>query len=286
MLNKIVPNKILLFFELIRFEKPIGFLLLMWPCWIALATIEYQNKFSILYFYFFVGAFIMRSAGCIINDLIDINIDNKVNRTSNRPLTSKKILIYEALVLLFILLLIAFLILLQFNLRTILIGLISVPLIVVYPFMKRITYLPQLFLGLVFNWGIFIVSMEIYNRITLDLLLLYIACVFWTLAYDTIYAYQDIQDDIKNKLKSTAILFGMKGRLFVKFFYLIFFIIIGYLGYKSSDSMLSLALIISMIFFMIFYLNKWDINLSKSGNYFFKFNNYIGLFSFIYLLIF
>ena len=163
MLNKIVPNKILLFFELIRFDKPIGFLLLMWPCWIALAAIEYQSNFNMLYFYFFVGAFLMRSAGCIINDLIDINIDKNIIRTSNRPLTSKKILVHEALILLFILLLLAFLILLQFNFKTILIGLISLPLIILYPYMKRITYLPQLVLGLVFNWGVFIVSIEI-NR--------------------------------------------------------------------------------------------------------------------------
>lgn len=286
MLNKIVPNKILLFFELIRFDKPIGFLLLMWPCWIALAAIEYQSNFNMLYFYFFVGAFLMRSAGCIINDLIDINIDKNIIRTSNRPLTSKKILVHEALILLFILLLLAFLILLQFNFKTILIGLISLPIIIVYPYMKRITYLPQLVLGLVFNWGVFIVSIEIYNKITPDLLLLYIGCVFWTLAYDTIYAYQDIQDDIKNKLKSTAILFGIKGRLFVKLFYLIFLIIIGYLGYKSSDSILSIGIIISVIFLMIIYLNKWMINSNASSNYFFKLNNYIGLFSFIYLIIF
>ncbi|PPR45530.1 MAG: 4-hydroxybenzoate octaprenyltransferase [Alphaproteobacteria bacterium MarineAlpha5_Bin8] len=286
MLNKIVPNKILLFFELIRFDKPIGFLLLMWPCWIALAAIEYQSNFNMLYFYFFVGAFLMRSAGCIINDLIDINIDKNIIRTSNRPLTSKKILVHEALILLFILLLLAFLILLQFNFKTILIGLISLPLIILYPYMKRITYLPQLVLGLVFNWGVFIVSIEIYNKITPDLLLLYIGCVFWTLAYDTIYAYQDIQDDIKNKLKSTAILFGIKGRLFVKLFYLIFLIIIGYLGYKSSDSILSIGIIVSVIFLMIIYLNKWMINSNASSNYFFKLNNYIGLFSFIYLIIF
>jgi len=286
MLNKIVPNKILLFFELIRFDKPIGFLLLMWPCWIALAAIEYQSNFNMLYFYFFVGAFLMRSAGCIINDLIDINIDKNIIRTSNRPLTSKKILVHEALILLFILLLLAFLILLQFNFKTILIGLISLPLIILYPYMKRITYLPQLVLGLVFNWGVFIVSIEIYNKITPDLLLLYIGCVFWTLAYDTIYAYQDIQDDIKNKLKSTAILFGIKGRLFVKLFYLIFLIIIGYLGYKSSDSILSIGIIVSVIFLMIIYLNKWMINSNASSNYFFKLNNYIGLFSFIYFIIF
>ena len=188
MLNKIVSNKILLFFELIRFNKPIGFLLLMWPCWIGLAATEHQNYYYILYFYFFIGSFLMRSAGCIINDLIDINIDIKIKRTANRPLTSKKLSIFEALILLFIILILSLLILLQFSFNTILIGLISIPLILIYPFMKRLIYFPQLVLGIVFNWGIIVVSFELYNKITFDLLILYVGCIFWTLAYDTIYA--------------------------------------------------------------------------------------------------
>ncbi len=286
MLNKIVPNKILLFSELIRFNKPIGFLLLLWPCWIALAITEHQNYYYVLYFYFFIGSFLMRSAGCIINDLIDINIDKKIERTINRPLTSKKIKILEALILLLILLSFSLLILLQFNFNTILIGLLSLPFIIIYPFMKRLIYFPQLVLGLVFNWGVFIVSFEIYNKITFDLLVLYIACIFWTLAYDTIYAYQDMKDDIKNKLKSTAILFGARGQLFVKLFYIIFLSIIGYLGFKSSNSMVSIAIIFLFMLFIIIYLNKWKIESNASSNYFFKINNYIGLFSFIYLITF
>ena len=152
--------------------------------------------------------------------------------------------------------------------------------------MKRLIYFPQLVLGLVFNWGVFIVSFEIYNKITFDLLVLYIACIFWTLAYDTIYAYQDMKDDIKNKLKSTAILFGARGQLFVKLFYIIFLSIIGYLGFKSSNSMVSIAIIFLFILFIIIYLNKWKIESNASSNYFFKINNYIGLFSFIYLITF
>ena len=152
--------------------------------------------------------------------------------------------------------------------------------------MKRITYFPQLVLGIVFNWGVFIVSFEIYNKITLDLLLLYIACIFWTLAYDTIYAYQDMKDDIKNKLKSTAILFGAKGRSFVKLFYIVFLSIVGYLGFKSSNSAVSIGIILLFMLFIIVYLNKWKIESDTSSNYYFKINNYIGLFSFIYLIAF
>ena len=287
MLDIIVPKKVLYFLDLIRFNQPIGFTLLMWPCWFALATIS-QNQIELIiwYVYFLIGAFLMRSAGCIINDLVDINLDKKIQRTAERPLTSKKISVFEASLLLFVLLFLSLLILLQFKISTILIGLVSIPLVVIYPFMKRYTYWPQLVLGLVFSWGVLMVSIEFYNEIRLDLLFLYFACVVWTLAYDTIYAYQDREDDIKNNIKSTAVLFDMNGHKFVLIFYLIFFLIIGFLGYKSSGSFLSLAVIIAFIFVMIFHLKKWRLDSRSSSNYYFKFNNFIGLFSFLFLVIF
>ena len=209
MLDIIVPKKIIYLFDLIRFSKPIGFMLLMWPCWFALAIVS-QNQIKLIhwYAYFLIGAFLMRSAGCIINDLVDINLDKNIKRTANRPLSSKKISILEASLLLFVLLLLSFIILLQFKINTVLIGLASIPLVILYPYMKRYTYWPQLVLGLVFNWGIIMVSVEFYDEINLNFLLLYFGCLVWTIAYDTIYAYQDRDDDIKNNLKSTAVLFG------------------------------------------------------------------------------
>ena len=152
--------------------------------------------------------------------------------------------------------------------------------------MKRFTYWPQFFLGLAFNWGVLIVSIEFFNEINLYFFLLYFACVFWTLGYDTIYAYQDREDDLKNKIKSTAVLFGALGNKFVKIFYTIFFLIIGFLGYKSSGTLHSLAVIFLFIFAMILYLNKWRLNSKNSSNYYFRFNNFIGLFCFLFLLIF
>ena len=287
MLDIIVPKKVLYFLDLIRFNQPIGFMLLTWPCWFALATIpQDQIKLILWYVYFIIGAFLMRSAGCIINDIVDINLDKKIQRTAKRPLTSKKISILEASLLLFALLFSSLIILLQFKIATILIGLASIPLVVIYPFMKRYTYWPQLVLGLVFNWGVLMVSVEFYSEIRLNLSLLYFACVVWTLAYDTIYAYQDREDDIKNNIKSTAVLFSMNGHKFVLIFYLIFFLIIGFLGYKSSGSFLSLAMIIAFIFVMIFHLKKWRLDSRSSSNYYFKFNNFVGLFSFLFLIIF
>tara|TARA_Y100001970_G_C14109107_1_gene789817 strand:- start:111 stop:974 length:864 start_codon:yes stop_codon:yes gene_type:complete len=287
MLQNILPKKFNFFLELIRFNKPIGFMLLMWPCLFSLALIEKnQNQLINYYIYFIIGSFLMRSAGCIINDLIDINIDKKIERTSARPLTSNDISIKEAFFLLSFLLLLSLIILLQFKIQSILIGLASVPLIIIYPFMKRYTYWPQFFLGLIFSWGILIVSVEFYNKINFYFLLLYVGCIFWTLGYDTIYAYQDRKDDLLNNIKSTAVLFDSKGNFFVMFVYSIFFLIIGFLGYNSSSSFLSILVIIPFIFAMIIYLNKWNLNSKNSSNYYFKFNNFIGLFCFVFLMIF
>tara|TARA_B100000965_G_scaffold35532_1_gene26278 strand:+ start:724 stop:1587 length:864 start_codon:yes stop_codon:yes gene_type:complete len=287
MFNKIIPTKILNLFDLIRLNKPIGFMLLMWPSWFALAYIPISSlELIIWYIYFFVGAFLMRSAGCIINDLVDIKIDNKILRTADRPLTSKKITKTESIIFLLFLLFLSLIILLQFKLNSILIGLTSIPLVILYPFLKRYTYWPQLGLGIVFSWGILIVSFQFLDQITYEFFLLYIGCIFWTLAYDTIYAYQDIEDDIKINIKSTAVLFKNNGRVFVKFFYSLFLLFIGLLAFYSSKSFLSFIVIIPIIIGMNVYLNKWKLESKESCYYFFNFNNLIGLFCFIFLLIF
>ena len=287
MFNNIVLIKLNHYFNLIRLDKPVGIFLLMWPCFFALAIIYELNNYNIYWFiYFFIGSFLMRAAGCIINDLVDINLDKKIDRTANRPLTSNKITITEAFFILTILLISSFIILLEFNYRAILIGIASMPLVVIYPFLKRYTYWPQLGLGIVFNWGVFIVSVQFMQNITFDFLLLYIGCVFWTLGYDTIYAYQDLKDDIKNNIKSTAVLFGDHGKKFVMFFYSIFLIIIGFIGFYSSKNFISLIVIILLIFAIGLYLNKWKLNSITSSNNYFKFNNIIGLICFLYLFVF
>ena len=287
MLDQIIPKKIKHLFDLIRLDKPIGFMLLMWPSWFALTNISKDITIKIeWYFFFFIGAFLMRSAGCIINDLIDINIDKNVARTSSRPLTSNKISKIEALFLLIILFFFSFLILLKFNFNTIVMGCFSIPLIIVYPFLKRYTYWPQLGLGIVFNWGVLIVSIQFFGFVTLEYVLLYIACICWTLAYDTIYAYQDKKDDISNNIKSTAVLFGSNGLIYVQIFYNIFFIIIGFLGVYSAQSFISLIVIITIIIAMNIYLKKWKLNSRKSSNYYFRFNNLIGLICFLFLTFF
>ena len=223
----LLPEKIVLYLRLIRFESPIGFFLLAWPCWFTLAMFSITD--IKLYILFFLGSFFMRSAGCIINDYVDRYIDRSVERTSNRPLAKGSISLFKAFILLIALLFFSLIILLQFNSTAIVVTLASIPLIIIYPLMKRYTYWPQLFLGIVFNWGILVASAQITESIPIQAVLLYIACIFWTLGYDTIYAYQDRKDDIKINLKSTAILFDHKGKFFVMLFYSLFvsFIIIA-----------------------------------------------------------
>jgi len=228
----------------------------------------------------------MRSAGCIINDLIDIKIDSQIARTLNRPLDSKKISILSALIFLFVLLLLSFIILIQFSILTIIIGLLSVPIIILYPFMKRITYWPQLILGLVFNWGVLITSAELFGKIKLDYCLLYLSCIFWTLSYDTIYAYQDRQDDINNNVKSTAVLLGEKGKLFVRFSYFCMLSLISYLSWKSSENLVSLGVIIAILIGINMLINKWKPDSTQSSNYYFLKNNFLGGVIFLYLLFF
>ena len=287
MLDKIIPKKIKHLFDLIRLDKPIGFMLLTWPSWFALAHISNNINIKIeWYIYFFIGAFLMRSAGCIINDLVDIDVDKNITRTSSRPLTSNRVSKIEALLFLISLLFFSFLILLKFNFNAILMGIFSIPLVIVYPFLKRFTYWPQLGLGIIFSWGVLIVSIQFFGTITLNYIMLYIACIAWTLAYDTIYAYQDREDDVNNNIKSTAVLFGFSGLKYVQFFYIFFFVIIGFLGFNSSQSFISLIVIITIIIAMNIHLNKWELNSRKSSNYYFKFNNIIGLICFLFLFLF
>ena len=287
MLDSLVLKKFTNYLELIRFKKPIGFLLLMWPCWFGLSLLELEVKILLNWLILFLlGSFFMRSAGCIINDITDREIDKSVKRTQARPLAAKKIKMHEAFLVLIIFLFLSFLILLQFNLYSIIIGILSIPFVIIYPFMKRITNWPQVFLGITFSWGVLIVSAEFNGSLTFQFILLYIACVFWTIGYDTIYAYQDREDDIRQNIKSTAVYFGINGRWFVINCYALVLLIFGYLGWNSSNSVFSLFIIAILGICTYIAIQKWDINSSESSNFYFRQNNIFALMLFIYLLIF
>ena len=222
-----------IFINLTRLNKPIGIMLLFWPCaWgLAYAYSLGQNLNQFLYYLllFFFGSVLMRSAGCIVNDIVDKDLDKKVQRTKNRPLASGLISVNLALLYTAILCTLAFLILIQFNQLTILLGIASMILAFSYPFMKRITYWPQLFLGLTFNWGIVMAWAAVNNGISFGIIILYIAAIFWTLGYDTIYGNQDVVDDEIIGIKSTSIKFKNNIKLFITTCYSLCSILILYL---------------------------------------------------------
>ena len=278
-----------IFVELTRLNKPIGFMLLFWPCsWgLALAYNENQNLNLFLYYLilFFLGSVLMRSAGCIFNDIVDKDFDKKVKRTKNRPIASGQINVKKSFIYVLILCALAFLILIQFNYLTIILGLSSMLLAFSYPFMKRITYWPQLFLGITFNWGIIMAWSSITNEISIEIVLLYLSAIFWTLGYDTIYGAQDMSEDEIIGLKSTSIKFKNYIKLFVGISYLITIILIAYIFKdKIGINLFSILLILFIItlFYQIFKFNKKK---PKTCLKMFKLNNISGLTLLISLLL-
>ena len=277
-----------IFVELTRLNKPIGFMLLFWPCsWgLAYAYSFNQNLNLFLYYLllFFLGSVLMRSAGCIFNDIIDKDFDKKVKRTKTRPIASGKITVKKSIVYIFILCLIAFLILIQFNFFTIALGMSSMLLAFSYPFMKRITYWPQLFLGITFNWGIIMAWVAINNNITQEIIILYISAIFWTLGYDTIYGTQDMSDDEIIGIKSTSIKFKKNIKIFVSCSYLISFLFIAYLFNKNIGiNIFSLILLIFLIS-LVYQLLKFKKENPKECLKMFKLNNLTGLILFFGIL--
>ena len=277
-----------IFIELTRLNKPIGFMLLFWPCsWgLAYAYSINQNLSLFLHYLllFFLGSVLMRSAGCIVNDIVDKDFDKKVFRTKKRPIAAERISISKSLIYVIMLCLIAFLILIQFNLLTILLGMSSMILAFSYPFMKRFTYWPQLFLGLTFNWGIIMAWTSMNNVISFEIVLLYIAAIFWTLGYDTIYGAQDITDDEVIGLKSTSIKFKKNIKVFVCISYSITLLLLMYLFMeKVGKNMFSFLLLLFTIS-LIYQLINFNKNAPETCLNSFKSNNYSGLLLFLSFL--
>lgn len=223
------------YYRLARLDKPTGIYLLLLPCWFGLAlshTTEYW-----LYALFAVGAVVMRSSGCIINDIFDRKLDASVERTKTRPLASGELKIWQALIFLIALLIIGLGVLLCLNWLAIYIALAIAPLIVLYPLMKRITYWPQITLGVVFNSGVLIAYASAADYISFSALILYLGCIGWTLGYDTIYAIQDIKDDKAAGIKSTALKFAPDIQKFVGVSYFAFaaavFVVTGWGLYSN-----------------------------------------------------
>ncbi len=282
-------NQLNLFIKLTRLKKPIGYMLLFWPCaWGLTISFDFSNNLNEYLFYlilFFLGSVLMRSAGCIVNDILDRKFDKKVLRTKDRPIASGKISITLGLIYAAILCLLAFLVLLNFNNFTILIALASMPLAFTYPLMKRYTYWPQLFLGITFNYGLILGWTAINSSISLDPLIFYFGAIFWTLGYDTIYGYQDIKDDEIIGLKSTSIKFKKNPYKFLILCYSLFLLnllITGFFIELNSFFYLTFILIILQMFY--FQLKKLNIEDSLECLSIFKSNNFLGLLVLISLI--
>ena len=203
-----LPETWLPYAKTLRLDRPIGIWLLVFPGWWAIAMVAPPSRIGYLFLLFLIGATVMRGAGCAYNDWVDIDFDTKVTRTKSRPYASGQLNGQELAKLIAGCLVIAFIILMALPLRTILIGLIALIPVAIYPWMKRYTYWPQLFLGFAFNWGALLGWTAATNKLTFAAWLLYFAGIFWTIIYDTIYAHQDKEEDLLIGLKSTAIKFG------------------------------------------------------------------------------
>tara|TARA_Y100001958_G_C21192555_1_gene520445 strand:+ start:43 stop:897 length:855 start_codon:yes stop_codon:yes gene_type:complete len=282
-------HQIKIFIDLTRLNKPIGFMLLFWPCTWGLAYAynfdQNLNTFTYYLLLFFIGSVLMRSAGCIFNDIVDRDFDKKVERTKDRPITSGKVSVKQSLVYVFILCGLSFIILIQFNLFTIILGLGSMVLAFSYPFMKRITYWPQLFLGLTFNWGMIMGFSAVLNQISFQIIILYIAAIFWTLGYDTIYGAQDIEDDEIIGIKSTSIKFKGKIKLFVGSCYFITLILLILFFKDLVGVNLSTLLIIMFLVSLFYQLKIFDNKDSLSCLKAFKMNNFSGFLVFLSIVL-
>ena len=279
-----------LFIELTRLKKPIGFMLLFWPCtWGLTIAYDFSNNIKFYFFYlllFFFGSVLMRSAGCIVNDIMDEKFDKKVERTKNRPIASGKVSKELGLIYTLILCLLAFLILINFNWFTIILALGSMPLAFSYPLMKRYTYWPQLFLGITFNYGLILGWVSMKNSLDIVPIIFYIGAIFWTLGYDTIYGFQDIKDDEIIGIKSTSIKFKKNPIIFLSICYSIFTfftLITGIL--MKFNNLFFIILILPFLHLFAYQVRNIKINDHSNCLKIFKSNNFFGLLILLTIII-
>ena len=283
-------NQLKLFIELTRLKKPIGFMLLFWPCIWGL-TIAYNFNSNLFNYFFFAslflaGSILMRSAGCIVNDIMDRNFDKKVERTKNRPIAAGKVSVKLGLFYTFVLCFLAFLVLINFNYYTVWMALISMPLAFSYPLMKRITYWPQLFLGITFNYGLVLAWISIANEISIIPIIFYLGAIFWTLGYDTIYGFQDIKDDEIIGVKSTSIKFKSDPKRFLFISYFLFIVSLVLIGILMNfKNIYFLFMLLPIYHLFVFQIKKLDTSLANDCLVKFKSNNFLGFLVLINILI-
>jgi 4-hydroxybenzoate polyprenyltransferase len=276
------------YLRLARLDRPIGSWLLLMPCWwsVGLAGMH-EGRFPGLWsiVLFFIGAFAMRGAGCTWNDLVDRNLDGLVERTRSRPIPSKQVTIAQATTFMLAQALVGLLVLIQFNHFTVVTGFASLLVVVIYPFMKRITYWPQIFLGLAFSWGALMGWPAAFGRLDWPALVLYAGSICWVIGYDTIYAHQDREDDLLIGIKSTALLFGERTRPMLTSFYVAAVVLIAGAGLMAGGGIFFMIGLIAFAGHLAWQVTRLDIDDPEHCLMLFKSNRDAGLILFGAMLI-
>jgi 4-hydroxybenzoate polyprenyltransferase len=276
------------YLRLARLDRPIGSWLLLMPCWwsVGLAGMH-QDRFPSVWHIvlFFIGAFAMRGAGCTWNDLVDRDLDEKVERTRSRPIPSKQVTIAQATIFMLAQALVGLLVLIQFNRFTVITGLASLLVVVVYPFMKRITYWPQIFLGLAFSWGALMGWPAEFGRLDWPALVLYAGSICWVIGYDTIYAHQDREDDLLIGIKSTALLFGEQTPTMLASFYIAAVVLISAAGLMAGGGLIFTLGLIAFAAHLAWQVTRLDIDDPTHCLVLFKSNRDAGLILFGAMLL-
>jgi len=276
------------YLRLARLDRPIGSWLLLMPCWwsVALAGMQEDHFPSVWHIIlFFIGAFAMRGAGCTWNDLVDRDIDEKVERTRSRPIPSKQVTVAQATLFMLAQALVGLLVLIQFNRFTVVTGFASLLVVVIYPFMKRITYWPQIFLGLAFSWGALMGWPAAFGRLDWPPLVLYAGSICWVIGYDTIYAHQDREDDLLVGIKSTALLFGEQTPTMLASFYAAAVLLITAAGLMAGGGLIFTLGLIAFAAHLAWQVTRLDIDDPAHCLVLFKSNRDAGLILFGAMLL-
>jgi len=276
------------YLRLARLDRPIGSWLLLMPCWwsVGLAGMRVEHFPSLWHIVlFFIGAFAMRGAGCTWNDLVDRNLDGLVERTRSRPIPSGQVTVAKANAFMVAQALIGFLVLIQFNRFTVFTGLASLLVVAIYPFMKRITYWPQIVLGLAFSYGALMGWPAAFGQLDWPAIVLYAGSISWVIGYDTIYAHQDREDDLLIGIKSTALLFGENTRPMLAGFYASAVVLIGIAGLMAGGGLIFVLGLIAFAAHLAWQVMRLDINDSAHCLKLFKSNRDAGLILFGAMLL-
>src|SRR5437899_1629058 len=276
----LAPEWLRPYLRLGRLDRPIGAWLLLLPCWwsVGLAAVRSAEPVNLWHaMLFFIGAFAMRGAGCTWNDIVDRDLDARVERTRSRPIPSGQVTVAAAAGFLALQALLGLAVLLQFNRFTVFVGFASLAIVAIYPFMKRITYWPQIVLGLAFSWGALMGWPATFARLDPPAVLLYAGAICWVIGYDTIYAHQDRDDDALIGIKSTALLFGARTKWMLASFYALAVVFIALAGWRAGGGLVFALGLAAFAFHLAWQTARLDIDDPLNCLAVFKSNRDAGL---------